>query len=276
MPTLVQLSGTWGGSLTSAVRQPFNGADLLQERQIDVLVPDQLMECIFYLVVLAVLGGAQLQARTGAVLRQVAGTLLAIHRHKHRVTDKIAADGNAQQIEIALCDMRADGGEIKLFGLRGLGEEIGGAEDGLLRDLGTDLQHDKRGEVVGGVLDIAPDRQLEHVDDLASNAPERELHERANERNILRNKRLADEAKPGRRFLLDQSDIFVADGHGGAGLIGQLELSATLRRYKIERLRQSKRREEGLHPFEHLPGFQPLKDRLKLLVGRRLVLDLDH
>src|SRR5882724_1449871 len=115
--------------MTSVVRQPFNGADLLQERQIDVLVPDQLVERIFDLVVLAALGGGQLQAKTVAVLRQVDGTRLAINRHKHGVSDKIAADGDAQQIEIALSDMRADGGEIKLLGLHGLGEEIGGAED---------------------------------------------------------------------------------------------------------------------------------------------------
>src|SRR5262245_3385565 len=102
-------------AMTSVVSQPFNGANLLQKRQIDVLVPDQLVERIFDLVVLVVLGRAQLQTMSDAVLRQVDGTLLAINRQKHGVADKIAADGNAQQVEIALGDMRADRGEIKLL-----------------------------------------------------------------------------------------------------------------------------------------------------------------
>src|SRR5689334_16161761 len=121
--------------MTSVVRQPLNGADLLQKRQIDVLVADQLLERISDLVVLAVLGGGQLHATSGATLGQVDRAFRAINRQKYGVSDKVAADCDAQQIEIALCDTWADGGEIKLLGLTRLVKEIGGAEDGLLRDL---------------------------------------------------------------------------------------------------------------------------------------------
>ena len=88
---------------------------MLEERQIDVLVPDQLVEGVFDLVVLVVLGTGQLQAMSDAVLRQVGGPLLAINRQKHGVADEIAADGDAQQVEIALGYMRADSGEINLL-----------------------------------------------------------------------------------------------------------------------------------------------------------------
>src|SRR5207302_764323 len=114
MSALVRSSEGRDDSLTSVFAQPFNGADLLEERQIDVLVPDQLVEGVFDLVVLVVLGSGQLQAMSDAVLRQVGGPLLAINRQKHGVADEIAADGDAQQVEIALGYMRADSGEINL------------------------------------------------------------------------------------------------------------------------------------------------------------------
>src|SRR5258708_36803882 len=50
----------WLTAMKSVVAQPFNGTDLLEERQIDVFVPDQLVERIFDLVVLVVLWRGQL------------------------------------------------------------------------------------------------------------------------------------------------------------------------------------------------------------------------
>ena len=46
----------------------------------------------------------------------------------------------------------------------------------------------------------------------------------------MRDDRLSDRADPDRRCLLDQCNIFVANGYGCVGLVGQLDLSATLGR----------------------------------------------
>jgi len=54
-----------------------------------------------------------LQAKTVAVLRQVDGPASRLTAQTRSIGQD-RCDGDAQQIEIALSDMRADGGEIKL------------------------------------------------------------------------------------------------------------------------------------------------------------------
>src|SRR5262249_37799741 len=143
------------------------------------------------LVVLAMLGRVQLQAAGDAAGRQIRRRFLAKNWQEHRIPDEIAANGNAKQIVIALFDVRTDAGEIDT-GRVDLSEKIGSAKDRLFGDVGAELQHQERGEVISGILDVAPDRDPKHVDRRARYVTQHELHERSDEGDISVNERSAN------------------------------------------------------------------------------------
>src|SRR5262249_13934835 len=183
---------------------------------------------------------------------------------EHRIPDEIAADGNAKQIVIALFDVRTDAGEIDI-GRVDLSEKIGSAKDRLFGDVGAELQHQERGKVIGGILDVAPDRDPKHVDRRARYVTQHELHERSDEGDLPVRERSANRLDAlvwrlcGRSYFLDEGDVFVANRHRRPSFVWQGQLSAALRRQHGKVTGQAQWCQKRLQPFENLSLSQSIE-----------------